>query len=36
MLGAFTSLDGDSTSAIKQMQEKVQQWVDAVKNSHLH
>ena len=36
MLGALTSPDGDSTSAILQMQEKAQQWVDAVRNSHLH
>ncbi len=35
MLGAFTSPDGDSASAIRQMQEKAQQWVDVVKNSHL-
>jgi hypothetical protein len=36
MLGALTSPDGDSASAILQMQEKAQQWVDAVRNGHLH
>jgi hypothetical protein len=36
MLGALTSPDSDSASAILQMQEKVQQWVDAVRNGHLH
>ncbi len=35
-IGALTSPDGDSASAILQMQEKAQQWVDAVRNSHLH
>ncbi len=35
-IGALTSLDSDSASAILQMQEKAQQWVDAVRNSHLH
>ncbi len=35
-LGALTSPDGDSASAILQMQEKVQQWVETVRNGHLH
>jgi hypothetical protein len=34
-LGALTSPDGSSSGAILQMQEKMQQWVDAV-NGHLH
>jgi hypothetical protein len=35
-LGALTSPDGSSSGAILQMQEKTQQWVDAVRNRHLH
>ncbi len=35
-LGALTSPDGSSAGAILQMQEKVQQWVDAARNGHLH
>ncbi len=35
-LGALTSPDGGSSGAILQMQEKVQQWVDTVRNGHLH
>ena len=35
-LGAMTSPDGDSSSAIRQMQEKAQHWVDSVRNGHLH
>jgi hypothetical protein len=35
-LGALTSPDSSSSGAILQMQEKVQQWVDAVRNGHLH
>ncbi len=36
MLGALTSLDGSSSGALLQMQEKAPQWVNAVKNEHLH
>ena len=32
----MTSPDGTSSSAIQQMQEKAQQWVDAVRNRHIH
>jgi hypothetical protein len=35
-LGALTSPHGSSSGAIVQMQEKAQQWVDAVRNGHLH
>jgi hypothetical protein len=35
-LGAMTSPDGTSSSAIQQLQEKAQQWVDAVRNRHIH
>jgi len=35
-LGAMTPPDGDSSSAIRQMQEKAQHWVDSVRNGHLH
>jgi hypothetical protein len=35
-LGAMTSPDGTSSGAIQQMQEKVQQWVNAVRNGHIH
>jgi hypothetical protein len=35
-LGAVTSPDGTSSSAIQQMQEKVQEWVDAVRNRNIH
>jgi hypothetical protein len=35
-LGNLTSPDGGSSGAILQMQEKVQQWVDTVRNCHLH
>ncbi len=35
-IGAMTSPDGDSLSAIRQMQEKAQSWVDSVRNGHLH
>jgi hypothetical protein len=35
-LGAMTSPDGISSGAVQQMQEKAQQWVDAVRNNHLH
>jgi hypothetical protein len=36
MLGALISLDVESASAILQMQEKAQQWADAVRNGYLH
>jgi hypothetical protein len=35
-LGAMTSPDGDSTGSIAMMQEKAQQWINAVCNGHLH
>jgi hypothetical protein len=35
-LGAMTSPDGDSTASIALMQEKVQHWINAVCNGHLH
>ncbi len=35
-LGAMTSPDGNSAAAISMMQEKAQQWIDAVRNGHLH
>ena len=35
-LGAMTSPDGDSRAAIVMIQEKVQQWVNNVRNGHLH
>jgi hypothetical protein len=35
-LGAMTSLDGSSTGQIAMMQEKAQNWIDAVRNRHLH
>jgi hypothetical protein len=35
-LGAMTSPDGTSSSAIQQMQEKAQQCVDAVTKGHIH
>jgi hypothetical protein len=36
MLGAMTSPDSDSTTSIALMQEKVQHWINAVCNGHLH
>jgi hypothetical protein len=36
MLRALTSPDSNSAGAILQMQEKVQQWVDEVRNGYLH
>ncbi len=36
MLGGMTSLDGNSSGAIRMMQEKAQQWVDSVRSGHLH
>jgi hypothetical protein len=35
-LGAMTSPDGNSTASIAMMQEKAQQWINAVRNGHLH
>jgi hypothetical protein len=35
-LGAMTSPDGSSRALIKMMQEKVQKWVNNVRNGHLH
>jgi hypothetical protein len=35
-LSTMTSPDGTSSGAIQQMQEKAQQWVDAVRNGHIH
>ncbi len=36
MLGAMTSPDGNSLAAIVMMQQKAQQWIDLVRNGHLH
>jgi hypothetical protein len=36
ILGAMMLPDGNSDSAIEMMQEKVQQWINAVMNGHLH
>jgi hypothetical protein len=35
-LVAMTSLDGNSCAAICMMQEKAQQWINAIRNGHLH
>jgi hypothetical protein len=35
-LGAMTLPDGNSSSAISMIQEKVQQWINAIRNGHLH
>ena len=35
-LGAMTSPDGDSSASLQMMQEKAQQWINAIKNGHLH
>jgi hypothetical protein len=35
-LGTMTSPDGNSTASIKMIQEKAQQWINAVWNGHLH
>ncbi len=35
-LGAMTSPDGSSRALIEMMQEKAQQWVNGVRNEHLH
>ncbi len=36
MLGATTLPDGNSSSAISMIQEKAQQWINAIRNGHLH
>jgi hypothetical protein len=36
MLGAMTSPDGNSTASISMMQEKVQDWINAVRSGHMH
>jgi hypothetical protein len=35
-LGAMTSLDGNSCPSLQMIQEKAQQWINAVRNGHLH
>ncbi len=35
-LGAMTSPDGDSTASISMMQEKAQDWINAVQSGHMH
>jgi hypothetical protein len=35
-LGAMTSLDGNSTASISMMQEKAQDWINAVRSGHMH
>jgi hypothetical protein len=35
-LGAMTSPNGDSSGSLSMMQNKVQQWIDSVRNGHLH
>jgi hypothetical protein len=35
-LGAMTSPDGNSYASIQMMQDKAQQWINAVRNGHLH
>ena len=35
-LFTITSPDGNNSGAIQQMQEKTKQWVDMVRNGHLH
>ncbi len=34
-LGAMTSPDGNSSTSIQMMQDKAQQWINAVQNGHL-
>jgi hypothetical protein len=36
ILGAMTSPDGNSSASLKMIQEKAQQWINAVRNGHLH
>ena len=35
-LGAVTSTDGESSASLQMMQEKAQEWINAIKNGHLH
>ncbi len=35
-LGAMTSPDGNSTASISMMQEKAQDWINAVQSGHMH
>jgi hypothetical protein len=35
-LGVMTSPDGNSDASIQMSQEKAQQWINAVRNGHLH
>ena len=35
-LGAMTSPDGSSKASIRLMQEKAQNWINSIKNGHLH
>jgi hypothetical protein len=35
-LGAMTSPDGNSGASLQMIQEKAQQWINTVRNSHLH
>ncbi len=35
-LSAMTSLDGNSAASLQMIQEKAQQWINAVRNGHLH
>jgi hypothetical protein len=35
-LGAMTSPDGGSIASLQMIQEKVQQWINAVRSGHLH
>ena len=35
-LGAMTSPDGNSSAKLQMMQEKAQQWINVIKNGHLH
>ncbi len=36
ILGAMTSPNGDSSGSLSMMQNKAQQWIDLVRNGHLH
>jgi hypothetical protein len=35
-LGAMTSPDGNSAASLQMIQEKAHQWINAVRNGHLH
>ena len=35
-LGVMTSPDGDSSASLQMLQEKAQQWINAIKNGHPH